>query len=67
VLRLAEPVEGAPHDPATVTVPEGKVIVPLRCGWRSACWLRAAAGEIGVWLASDERPETLKACWTSSR
>lgn len=63
VLRLAEPVEGAPKiDPATVTVPEGKMIVP------QSVWLvqrellaeRAAAGEIGVWVASDERPDALK-------
>jgi uncharacterized protein (DUF934 family) len=63
VLRLAEPVEGAPViDPATVPVPEGKFIVP------QALWLvqrellaaRAAAGEIGVWIGSDERPEAIK-------
>jgi len=47
---------------AAITVPEGKLIVPL------AVWLaqgaalaaRAAAGTLGVWFASDERPETLK-------
>jgi uncharacterized protein (DUF934 family) len=63
VLRLAEPVEGAPAiDPATVTVPEGKIIVPQSV-WlvqRELLAARAAAGEIGVWLASDERPEELK-------
>lgn len=63
VLRLAEPVDGAPkHDPATVAVPEGKFIVPLSL-WlvqRELLAARAAAGEIGVWIASDERPEALK-------
>jgi uncharacterized protein (DUF934 family) len=63
VLRLAEPVEGAPaHDPATVAVPEGKFIVPLSL-WlvqRDVLAARTAAGEIAVWIASDERPETLK-------
>jgi uncharacterized protein (DUF934 family) len=63
VLRLAEPVEGAPpHDPATVSVPAGKFIVPLSL-WlvqRELLAARTAAGEIGVWLAPDERAETLK-------
>ncbi|MCU6498964.1 DUF934 domain-containing protein [Rugamonas sp. A1-17] len=63
VLRLAEPVDGAPkHDPATVAVPAGKFIVPLSL-WlvqRELLAARAAAGEIGVWIASDERPEALK-------
>ncbi|NYE62107.1 uncharacterized protein (DUF934 family) [Duganella sp. 1224] len=63
VLRLAEPVEGAPaHDPATVAVPAGKFIVPLSL-WlvqREVLAARTAAGEIAVWIASDERPETLK-------
>ena len=63
VLRLAEPAEGAPQiDPATVAVPEGKVIVPqsLWLVQRELLAARAAAGEIGVWVASDERPEELK-------
>lgn len=63
VLRLAEPVDGAPpHDPATVSVPAGKFIVPLSL-WlvqREVLAARTAAGEIAVWIASDERPETLK-------
>lgn len=63
VLRLAEPVDGAPvHDPATVSVPAGKFIVPLGL-WlvqREVLSARTAAGEIAVWIASDERPETLK-------
>ena len=63
VLRLAEPVEGAPQiDPATVAVPEGKIIVPqsLWLVQRDVLAARAAAGEIGVWIASDERPEAIK-------
>ena len=63
VLRLAEPVEGAPAvDPATIAVPEGKVIVPqsLWLVQRELLAARAAAGEIGVWIASDERPEAIK-------
>ncbi|MGV7210696.1 DUF934 domain-containing protein [Oxalobacteraceae bacterium A2-2] len=63
VLRPAEPVEGAPaHDPATIVVPEGKIIVPLKV-WQvqhERLAARRAAGEIGVWFASDERPEALK-------
>ena len=63
VLRLAEPVDGAPHiDPATVSVPAGKFIVPQGV-WlvqRELLAARAAAGEIGVWIASDERPEAIK-------
>ncbi|WP_175472722.1 MULTISPECIES: DUF934 domain-containing protein [unclassified Duganella] len=63
VLRLAEPVEGAPAvDPATVAVPEGKFIVPLSL-WlvqREVLAARTAAGDIAVWIAPDERPETLK-------
>ncbi len=45
-----------------VTVPAGKQIVPLAV-WlaqKSALAARATAGEIGVWLASDERAEQLK-------
>jgi uncharacterized protein (DUF934 family) len=63
VLRLAEPVEGAPKiDPATIAVPEGKIIVPqsLWLVQRELLAARAAAGEIGVWIASDERPDALK-------
>jgi len=63
VLRLAEPAEGAPAvDPATVAVPAGKFIVPLSL-WlvqRELLAARTAAGEIAVWIAPDERPETLK-------
>lgn len=58
VLR---PEEG--QQAASVAVPDGKVIVPLAV-WeaqRSALLARAAArADIGVWIASSERPEVLK-------
>ena len=66
VLRAPEAAEGevppAADVIAALTVPAGKVIVPLAV-WqaqRDALAARRAAGEIGVWFASDERPETLK-------
>ncbi len=54
LLKLAEG-----EAPESVTVPAGKQIVPL------AVWLAqkpslAARGDIGVWLAPDERAESLK-------
>src|SRR5450830_612708 len=58
--ECAEPLP--PQDPATYTVPPGKVIVPLAV-WlaqRDALGARVAAGEIGVWIASDERADALK-------
>ena len=65
VLRFDVAEEGAeplpPQDPASFAVPAGKVIVPLTV-WlaqRDALGARAA-GEIGVWIASDERAEALK-------
>ena len=42
----------------SVAVPEGKTIVPLKV-WQAQAALRTR-GDIGVWLASDERPEALK-------
>ena len=57
VLRLDE---GQTAD--AVEIPEGKVIVPLAV-WqaqRESLSARRAAGIVGVWFASDERPETLK-------
>ena len=54
VLRLQES-----ESAETVNVPAGKIIVPLKV-WlaqRSALQGRAP---LGVWLASDERPEELK-------
>ncbi len=54
VLRLAEG-----QDAATVEVPAGKVIVPLNT-WQAQKDALAARPEIGVWLASSERPEELQ-------
>src|SRR5262249_23848543 len=51
VLRLDEG-----QDAATVAIPEGKVIVPLAV-WQAQKPVLAA---LGVWIASDERPEVLK-------
>src|SRR5471030_3468231 len=66
VLRFDVAAEGAeplpPQDPASVAVRAGKVIVPLTV-WlaqREALSARAAAGEIGVWIASDERADAMK-------
>ena len=65
VLRAAELPEGVKaeaEDIAALPVPAGKVIVPVAV-WnaqREALLARAANGEIGVWIASDERPEPLK-------
>ncbi|MCE7914827.1 MAG: DUF934 domain-containing protein [Nitrosomonas sp. PRO4] len=54
VLRLNE------QDSAeNVMIPEGRVIVPLQV-WLKQRNLLQERTEIGVWLASDERPETLK-------
>ena len=54
LLKLAE---GETAD--AVTVPAGKQIVPLTV-WLAQKTTLAARGDIGVWLASDERPEQLK-------
>ncbi len=54
VLKLAE---GETAD--AVTVPAGKQIVPLAV-WLAQKTTLAARGDIGVWLASDERPEQLR-------
>ncbi|KAF1043756.1 MAG: hypothetical protein GAK35_02057 [Herbaspirillum frisingense] len=54
VLRLAEG-----ETPETAVVPEGKVIVPLKV-WKAQGVQLKARAELGVWLASDERPEELK-------
>jgi len=54
VLRLADG-----DDAATVAVPAGKVIVPLKT-WQAQKDALAARADIGVWLASDERPEDLQ-------
>ncbi|EIJ48204.1 hypothetical protein GWL_24460 [Herbaspirillum sp. GW103] len=54
VLRLAEG-----ETAETVTVPQGRVIVPLKV-WQAQGEALKSRAEIGVWLASDERPEELK-------
>ena len=66
VLRAPAVAEGEPAPSAeaiaALPVPAGKVIVPLAL-WTAhheALAARVAAGEIGVWIASDERPEALK-------
>ena len=66
VLRAPEAADGgvAPEADAiaALPVPAGQVIVPVAV-WnaqRETLLARAAAGEIGVWIASDERPEVLK-------
>jgi len=53
LLKLAE---GA--SPETVSVPAGRHIVPLAV-WLAQPTLKSRT-DIGVWLASDERPEGLK-------
>ncbi len=45
--------------PENVAVPAGCVIVPLKV-WQAQGALLRARGDVGVWLASDERPELLK-------
>lgn len=54
VLR---PAEG--EAPDSVAIPEGKVIVPLKV-WQAQTTALKTRTEIGVWIASDERPEELK-------
>ena len=51
VLRLLES-----DDAATVSVPAGRVIVPLAV-WQAQRSTLEARGEVGVWLPSDARPE----------
>lgn len=45
--------------PDSVNVPDGKVIVPLTV-WQAQRETLKARPALGVWLASDERPEELK-------
>jgi uncharacterized protein (DUF934 family) len=54
VLRLAEG-----ESAESAVVPEGKAIVPLKV-WKAQREALQARAELGVWLASDERPEELK-------
>ena len=55
LLRLDEG-----QDAATVVVPEGNVMVPLAV-WQAQRATLLARPELGVWLASDQRPEELAA------
>jgi len=54
VLRLQEQ-----ETPESIIVSAGKVIVPLKV-WQAQRAALQNRKEIGVWLASDERPEELK-------
>ena len=54
VLRLNEN-----ETPESVTVPAGKIIVPLKV-WQAQRATLQNRAELGVWLASNERPEELK-------
>lgn len=54
VLRLEEN-----QQPADAVVPEGKVIVPLTV-WQAHKAALSGRPALGVWIASDERPEVLK-------
>lgn len=54
VLQLAEG-----DAPETISIPAGKVIVPLKV-WQAQQPALQGRGDIGVWIASDERPEVLK-------
>ncbi len=54
VLRLKEN-----EAPENVTVPDGKVIIPLKV-WLTQREKLQGRADLGVWLASDQRPEVLK-------
>ena len=54
VLRLAES-----DTPEGISVPDGKVIVPLKV-WQVQRDTLLQRAELGVWLASDERAEALR-------
>lgn len=54
VLQMAEG-----DTPETVAIPSGKVIVPLKV-WQAQQAALQGRSDIGVWIASDERPEVLK-------
>lgn len=54
LLRLSEN-----ETPESVTVPAGKIIVPLKV-WQAQRATLQNRAELGVWLASNERPEELK-------
>ena len=54
VLQLTEG-----DTPETAAIPAGKVIVPLKV-WQAQQAALQGRSDIGVWIASDERPEMLK-------
>jgi len=54
VIKLAEG-----ETTESVALPEGRIIVPLAV-WQARREALLARGNVGVWLASDERPEALK-------
>ncbi len=54
VLKLAEG-----DSPETISVPAGQQIVPLQV-WLTQKTALSSRKDIGVWLASDERPEPLR-------
>jgi len=54
ILRLTEE-----QTPDSVVIPEGKIIVPLKV-WQAQRDSLQGRKELGVWFASDERPEALK-------
>lgn len=54
ILRLSEN-----ETPESITVPAGKIIVPLKV-WQAQRATLQNRAELGVWLASNERPEELK-------
>lgn len=54
VLRLSEE-----QTPDTVSVADGKIIVPLKV-WQAQKATLQGRPDLGVWFASDERPEALK-------
>jgi uncharacterized protein (DUF934 family) len=54
VIRLAEG-----ETPESVEIPAGKVIVPLAV-WQSQRAALEQRADLGVWFASDDRPEALK-------
>lgn len=47
------------QSPESVLIPDGKIIVPLQV-WLQQREALLKRSELGVWLASDERPELLK-------